>query len=77
MRRNLKISFECLTTPKYIAVYKSTVTDDFVIMDDGVEIGRFRKGDGMWFYYDGMLLRRFEKLSDLFTFVGETVEEQT
>lgn len=77
MRKRINLSFECLTTPRHVSVFRSTVTNDFVIMDEDVEVGTFRKGEGMWYYYDGILLWRFEKLSDLFTFVGERLEEQT
>lgn len=69
--------FECLAAPqKKLKVYKSTVTNDFIIMDGNEEVGIFRKGEGRWYYYDGLLLRIFEALSDLFDFVGEQVEEQ-
>lgn len=77
MSKRISLLFESLTTPKNLKVYKSTVTNDFIIMDGNEEVGTFRKGEGRWYYYDGLLLRSFEALSDLFDFVGEQVEEQT
>ena len=77
MSRRISNLFECLTTPKSLKVYKSTVTNDFIIMNGDEEVGTFRKGEGKWYYYDGLLLRSFEALSDLFDYVGEQVEEQT
>lgn len=66
-----KLDFKCLFSRSVITVMKSYHTRDYSLFNGDKAIGRFKKAGNIWFLYDGYVVRKFDRLSDLMVYVGE------